>query len=347
MLFRSEFDQAAALLRRWIETHTFAPRSGESGVHLVDAESAPFGEFSHVQLAGLVDGEWPDRPRRDVFYSPSVLRALGWPGESERLDGARAAFANLLTLPSAVLTVSTFSLENDAVVAASTLLDEVTRPGLHRITSTAPVARIFEYEALGFDPVPLDALPAGEAAAMRLAFLESAPEPGLARGHVAPAYSLSALERYQDCPFKFFAADVLRLEEAPDDESTLSPRARGRFIHEVFQRFFERWDGTVTAERIDEARALFVDVAESLLARLPQADASLERARLFGSAISTGIVDLVLGLEAARPARVVERWLEHRLEGEFALGGADGRRIPLKGIADRIDLLEEIGRAHV
>ena len=29
-----------------------------------------------------------------------------------------------------------------------------------------------------------------------------------------PAYSLSALERYQDCPFKFFAADVLRLEEA-------------------------------------------------------------------------------------------------------------------------------------
>jgi ATP-dependent helicase/DNAse subunit B len=43
---------------------------------------------------------------------------------------------------------------------------------------------------------------------------------------------LSALERYQDCAFKYFAADVLKLEDAPDDGTTLSPRARGRFIHE-------------------------------------------------------------------------------------------------------------------
>jgi ATP-dependent helicase/DNAse subunit B len=50
------------------------------------------------------------------------------------------------------------------------------------------------------------------------------------------------LERYQDCPFRFFASDVLKLEEAPEDESMLSPRARGRFIHEVFERFFEAWD---------------------------------------------------------------------------------------------------------
>ena len=134
----------------------------------------------------------------------------------------------------------------------------------------------------------------------------------------------SALERYQDCPFKFFAADVLRLEEVPEDESTLSPRARGRFIHEVFQRFFEAWDargaGAITAESLDEARALMADVAEPLLARLPDADAALERARLFGSAISLGSVDVVLEREVSSDADVLERWLEYRLEGEFALG---------------------------
>jgi hypothetical protein len=158
-----------------------------------------------------------------------------------------------------------------------------------------------------------------------------------------PAYSLSALERYQDCPFKFFAADVLRLEEAPEDESTLSPRARGRFVHEVFQRFFETWDrggqGSITTDRVDAARALFRDVAEPLLSQLPDADAALERARLFGSAISVGIVDVVLAMEASRPAAVEERLLEYRFEGEFTIGGTDGRRAALKGVADRIDLL--------
>jgi hypothetical protein len=159
--------------------------------------------------------------------------------------------------------------------------------------------------------------------------------------NVTPPLSVSALERYQDCPFKFFARDVLRLEEAPEDETVLSPRARGRFVHEVFQQFFTAWDqrgdGTITSQRMDAARELFAEVAEPLLARLPEAEAALERTRLFGSAISVGLVDVVLGLEASRPFDVQERWLEYRLDGEFALGGTT--RVPLKGVADRIDLL--------
>ena len=82
------------------------------------------------------------------------------------------------------------------------------------------------------------------------------------------------------------------------------------------------------------------EIAEPLLARLPAADAALERARLFGSAISTGSVDVVFEREVASDARVLSRRLEHRLEGEFCLGDPDGRRVPLKGVADRIDVLE-------
>jgi RecB family exonuclease len=166
---------------------------------------------------------------------------------------------------------------------------------------------------------------------------------GQTSGHAAKAYSVSALERYQDCPFKFFASDVLQLDELPEDDAALSSRARGRFIHEVFQRFFQAWDrrggGTITSDRLDDARAVFAETAEPLLANLAEADAALERTRLFGSAISVGIVDVVLGLEASRPVDVVERWLEYRLEGEFSLGAADGRPVPLRGVADRIDLL--------
>ena len=83
-----------------------------------------------MQLAGLVEGEWPDLARRSIFYSPSVLRELGWPSDTLRLDGVRAEFADLLRLPRKRLTVSTFALESDALVSASSLLDELARAAL-------------------------------------------------------------------------------------------------------------------------------------------------------------------------------------------------------------------------
>jgi RecB family exonuclease len=342
-------DVVAALIRRWIEVQTFAPRAGDSGVHLVDAWSARFGDFDDAHLAGLVDAEWPEPARRNIFYSSSILRELGWPAESDRLAGERALFTDLLRLPASRLTVSTFTLEGDALVSASSLVDELDQAGLETVRDIDAPVRIFDYEALCFDPVDPSPLHTDETRAWarrrwdRVAEADTRSR-GWTGSHRAPAYSLSALERYQDCPFKFFASDVLRLEELPEDESTLSPRARGRFIHEVFQRFFEAWDargaGAITTESLDEARALMVAVAEPLLARLPGADAALERARLFGSAISTGSVDVVFEREASSPAHVLARRLEHRFEGEFTLGSADGRRVPLKGVADRIDLLD-------
>jgi RecB family exonuclease len=344
----ASFEELAALIRRWIDGQTFAPRSGNAGVHLVDAESARFGDFTHVQLAGLVDGEWPERPHHNIFYSQAILRDLGWPVESERRDAARAAFADLLRLPASRLVVSTFTLEADALVTLSPLADEIERAHLETIEEPVAAVRIFDHEALALEPAVTDGLTASarEWAERRLGAM--APSDPRFRGatdpHTAASFSLSALERYQDCPFKFFAADVLRLQEAPDDESAMSPRARGRFIHEVFQRFFEAWDArgrrTIAPGVIDEARELFVSVAEPLLAKLPDADAGLERTRLFGSAISVGIVDVVLGLEASRPVPVEARWLEYGLQGDFSLGGGDGRRVSLRGVADRIDLLE-------
>jgi len=330
------FDQVAAMVRRHIEVQTFAPRTGESGVYLVDADSAPFGEFDYVQLAGLVDGEWPEQPHRDIFYSPAILRDLGWSADSDRLESARSAFSDLLKLPRKELVVSTFSLEHDSLVTPSVLVDEF-------LGSVGADLKTRPYSAHKI-PGPVVLSETARAwAAWRLERSAESFQPGRTEGHVHRGYAVSALERYQDCPFQFFASNVLELDEVLEDEPSLSPRARGRFIHEVFQRFFERWDErgerTITPDRVDVARALFAEVAEPLLAGLPEADAALERTRLFGSAISVGMVDVVLGLEASNPVDVVDRWLEYRLDGHFSLGTRDGRTVPLRGVADRVDLL--------
>ena len=338
-----DFDVLVPLIRRWIEEHTFAPYTGGGGVHVVDADSAPFGDFDCVQLAGLVEGEWPEGPQRNIFYPPALLRELGWPSESQQRDWARAAFSDLLGLPSSELAVSTFTLENDVIVAASPFVDGIGAAGLETVERSPRPVRIFEYEALASSPVALAHVgDSARRAALRRIDAARCAKP-VSNGHPIAAYSVSALERYQDCPFRFFAADVLRLDEPPQDEPVLSPRTRGKFIHELFQRFFEAWDergaGTITVDRIDAARALFEDVAAVMLSRLPDAEAALERSRLFGTAASIGIVDIVLELEASRPLEVRERWLEYRFEGEFCLGAPGDRSVALKGIADRIDLL--------
>jgi RecB family exonuclease len=158
--------------------------------------------------------------------------------------------------------------------------------------------------------------------------------------------SVSAIETYLTCPFKFFAQYVLRLEEEPDDDEVMDPKKQGQFVHEVFQRFFATWQErghhAITPDNLDAARALFAEIVEPLLARLPQAEAALERTRLLGSPVAAGLADIVFRMEAERPIEVVERLLEYKLEGEFEFAGPDGpRRIALRGVADRLDLLAD------
>ena len=67
--------------------------------------------------------------------------------------------------------------------------------------------------------------------------------------------SVSALELYAQCPFKFYSRYVLRLAEERDDDEALSPLERGRMHHELFEAIFAAWQsrghGTVTPELLD------------------------------------------------------------------------------------------------
>ena len=82
-------DDLAPDIRRWIEEETFDPRAGEAGIHLLDAQAARFGEFESITIVGLIEGEWPERPRRNIFYSPGVLASLGWPSERDQAQRVR------------------------------------------------------------------------------------------------------------------------------------------------------------------------------------------------------------------------------------------------------------------
>ena len=367
----------SAAIRRWLGAQTFAIPSGANGVQIVDAQAARFGEFDDVQVMGLVEGEWPERPRRSVLYPQALLAQLE-PSRPDRvaiqqerdlLRAARASFRDLARLARSRTRLSTFALEADAVVEPSVFVEDAAGFGLATETAIGHLdARVFINEALQeldpsdtpkgvsphagvSPPAPGPSLPALTArwAAARRSRRESDPGRflGQAGAWTLPRVSVSRLERYLKCPFQFYVANVLQIEEERADEDTRSPLERGRFLHELFETFFHEWQARghsrITPETIGEAEALFVEVCGPALASLAPSEAGLERARLFGSAVGSGIASRVFAMEAERGVDIDERLMEYELDGEFTFAGADGaaRTVPLRVKIDRVDVLTD------
>jgi ATP-dependent helicase/DNAse subunit B len=79
-----------------------------------------------------------------------------------------------------------------------------------------------------------------------------------------------------------------------------------------------------------------------MLARLSESEAAVERTRLMGSLAGSGLIEIVLRVEAERAGEVVERLLEFQIDGDHLVEVSDGtRRITVRGTADRIDLLSD------
>ena len=350
--------ELAGAVRRWIEGQTFSPRLGARGVMLMDASAAPYADVDEIRIVGLSEADWPEPSVRSIFYPQSLLTQLGWPGEQDRFPAARARFQDLLRLPRRRVSLSAFTLEDDAIVSPSALLEDVDAAGLSIerqafATGGGRESRVFVHEALAIEPVAA-AVPRGEAAewlALRSSRrFDDARFRGQTDPRAASSYAVSRLETYLECPFKYYAAHILRLPEERDEQAWLTPQERGHFVHAVFESFFAEWQrlghGAITTANVAEAMALFDIVAEGHLAALPEGDRALERTLVLGSAAAAGFGERAFAFEIEDGIPLVERLLEYQLEGTFtfaAAGAADGgtRRVTLRSKADRIDLLQD------
>ena len=343
------FEDLTASVRRWIESRTFQPLTGAGGVHLVDARAAAYGRFETVFIVGLVEDDWPPPPSRVVFYPPPLLRALGWSPERDRLHAARARFGDLVRLAAGRVSLSTFALEDDAIVIPSTFLEQLADAGL---------ALEREQSATGAPIVPDDALsgtspPADLPAPAREWFASRQARPqrdsryrGAAGASRRGSYSAGAVEQYLDCPFKYFARYELGLEEEPAGETALSPRSRGTLLRRLMTRFFAAWQAegelTVTIANQDRALDCFRALVDEEVRDAPAADRAVVRAWLRGSAAAPGLAEQLCLLDLGRSANVVERLVDLRVEDDCALppdGG--GQRVRVRGSVDRVDLLAD------
>ena len=165
--------------------------------------------------------------------------------------------------------------------------------------------------------------------------------------------SISRLETFASCPFKYFASHVLNLRERA--EATLAPPDIGSFQHGILEEF--------TRELV-ERDAGFQDLSESELQKLLEFSHDRMTKRLpVGGAVSDARNQFVLRRSAANLFRMIKAqqrrssggsWRPRAAELTFGMNEAGGlpaltintpagRRLLLRGIIDRVDLVEFSG----
>jgi ATP-dependent helicase/nuclease subunit B len=173
------------------------------------------------------------------------------------------------------------------------------------------------------------------------------------------SFSVSQLETYRSCPFKFLAGRLLRLNAAVELEEALSPLEKGSVLHEALFEFYlsrrSRHASEIAAcsgpefeQAVEELSAIVRGILDRL--EIPDPFWDLDRELLTGGAgVRRGIVREYLESERTREVRSSPRYFEAAF-GE--VGGNESRRDPLlsspepvrlggirlRGKIDRIDI---------
>ena len=166
----------------------------------------------------------------------------------------------------------------------------------------------------------------------------------------------TSLERYAQCPFRYFAERVLRLQplEAPESVVELDARSRGELCHALLRAFHERLkrDRVLVAEvTTDAAVRLLADIA-------PCVFAEFEETHWVGYPLLWALVreealwlveQLIReDLRELRQSGYVPTLFEVEARGRFDSNlPAPLQAIPVRGILDRVDARKENGRAIV
>jgi DNA helicase-2/ATP-dependent DNA helicase PcrA len=195
-----------------------AARLGESaGIRLLTAHRAKGLEFDHVFIIGARDGHWGNRHRPTYFSVPSRGEVIG-----DKLDDERRLFYVALTRAREAVYISYAEADESGNPALpAQFVEEIDK----NLIETVDVSDLEEGWAVtpdfGFRPAVDSSLSATDREYLVQLFRR--------RG-----LSVTALNNYLDCPWKYFFKNLLRLPET---------RSRtllyGTAVHETLEKLFK------------------------------------------------------------------------------------------------------------
>jgi ATP-dependent helicase/nuclease subunit B len=243
----------------------YTPRARSRAVHLTSLAQSISQPAKYLFLAGLTGGTFPAPYQPQVFLTSGLQK-----GERKQLLEDRVLFYQALTNFKEQLYLSYPKKSSGAEVNKSGFFDSLEE--ILKIEAAAKPAGIFScndlYRIVGqLEASKLASLEVDHPSAPWLRTIKEQiprssegirarmqPEDSIYRGTVDPSllteaekafleynksrvWSVTQLELYAMCPFRYFARDVLGLGEEQEMEEGLDARDRGSALHEVLRQF--------------------------------------------------------------------------------------------------------------
>ena len=310
-------------VRRQLRRHSVNRYPATSGVQLIAAEDAPFGDYDCLILLGVGDTDWPAARPGNIFFPTRVLE----PATRTRVGGARRREVQLLA--------AFAGLAGDAAAFTRAELEDGFPAGESPLFSALGV-RLQENPERA--RIAIAGAPARSAALPLPVSLERQ-APG-AVDLAAHSLSPSGLVLYSRNPAQFFLERVLWLREERTLTDTGSRTARGIRLHRLMEEAvpaFVREHGPFREENLDAAleffRARYRELQDPGLT--PDIRAA-EDLWLFGGEAHPAALEWFLREEAARGPSTPSR-IEALLEGTVEPAEDPLPPLRVRGTVDRVD----------
>lgn len=263
--------------------------------------------FAAAVLPGADDRRLGVPAAPDALLGETTSIALGLPSVADQQRQEALALAQLLRVPQVLLS---FRRQDDGEPLEASLLLE--RLALRRERAGAPIAA------------------APDARIEHALEVKAQPRPAPRAGHRLPAaLSASAVEALRDCPYRFFARSLLRLQEAEELDEEAEKRDYGNWLHAVLLQFHAH--RPAARPPADDLAAL------RHWAQAERAQAGLDDASFlpFEASFERFAPHYIVWLQQRDAAGA--QWLEGETERHAEVPELEG--VALKGRIDRVDLL--------
>ncbi len=258
-------------LRAWVgrsfERATFRIPGGSSAVKLLTLEQTRLQRFAGIVIAGCSREYLPGSPAGQAFFNQQVRAQLGLPTWSEQLATRLHHFVRILHSSDQLLLTRHSEVEGEPVPISPWLeLLETFHANAY-----AGSLEDTDLKALlgqtGTTPASPDATP--------LPTSTQRPQPVVPAALQPHTWSASTHQRLIDCPYRFYAADVLGLKPQESISEALSRADYGALIHRVLEAFHSDikrlpgpWSGPLDASQREPAIQLLEDISQTVFNRV-------------------------------------------------------------------------------
>ncbi len=324
-------------LRSQMESARFRDQSIDSPVVVTSLEATRYRQFEAVLLIGAAAGNLPGKPADSGIFNQSVRRSLGLSTFSDELQTiTHDLFGLLARSPACWISWQgsgnggsgggSGDAQNPSPWVAALLLESKRRFGKSMLVAN-----------------PEKTLARKPALARHSKALASRPAPILASRQVPLKISASGYQSLIDCPYQFFSRAVLRLREPDDVREEMEKRDFGEFVHDILNRFHQRFPQISTVDSDDAKAALLEETAAVFAAALAQNFTARAWRLQWESAI-----DAYLQWQGEREAGGWH-WQAGELTSGFNLELEGGQVLRIEGRIDRMDqrIVESVAESAV